>query len=75
MLFRGNRDQLNRMVLAADLNRALVAAPADHAVVKLSAKTLFSALEKFVVGDSSSHAIECMGQSRIQSDLVIRRHE
>jgi hypothetical protein len=41
----------------------------------LITKTLNSALEKFVFGDSGSHASECMGQSRDGTDLVIRRHE
>ena len=75
MLFRCDRDRLNRMFVAANLNRALVTAPAHQAVVKLLTKALCSSLEKFVLGDSGSHAIECMGQSRGGTDLVIRRHE
>ena len=75
MLFRCDRDRLNRMGVAADLNRALVTAPADQAVVELITETLYGALEEFVLADSGSHAAKCMGQSRGGTDLVIRRHE
>ncbi len=75
MLFRRDCDQLNRMLFASDLNRALVTTPADQAVVELITKTLNSALEEFFFSDSGSHAFECMGQSRGGTDLVIRRHE
>ena len=75
MLFRSDRYRLNRMGVAADLNGALVTAPADQAVIELITEALDSALEKFVLGDSGSHATECMGQSPDRTDLVIRRHE
>ena len=75
MFFRGDRDWLNRMGVAADLNRALVTAPADQAVVELITETLYRALKEFVLADSGSHATECMGQSRERTELVIRRHE
>ncbi len=63
------------MVFAANFYWALIAAPADQAVVELITETLSSALEEFGLGDSGSHAIEFMGQSRGGTDLVIRRHE
>ncbi len=75
MLFRRDRDRLNRMGVATDLNRTLVTAPADQAVIELITEALYGALEEFVLGDSGSHVIECMGQSRDRTDLVIRRHE
>ena len=75
MLFRCDRDHLNRMFVAANLNRAFVTPPADQAVVELLTETLNGALEEFFLGDSCSHANECMGQSRDQTELVIRRHE
>ena len=75
MLFRCDRDRLNRMGVATDLNRTLVTAPADQAVIELITEALYSALEEFVLGDSSSHVTECMGQSQDRTDLVIRRHE
>ena len=75
MLFRCDRDRLNRMFVAADLNRALIAAPPDQAVIELITKTLHCALQEFVLADASSHATECMGQSLDRTDLVIRRHE
>ena len=75
MLFGCDRDRLNRMGVATDLNRTLVTPPADQAVIELITEALHGALEKFVLGDSGSHATECMGQSRDRTDLVIRRHE
>ena len=55
VLFRGDGDQLNRVLPAADLHRTFVAAPDDLAVVVLLTKTLLGTLEKFVLGDASSH--------------------
>ena len=75
MLFRCDRDRLNRMGVAADLNGTFKTPPADQAVVELITKALNSALKEFFFGDSGSHAFECMGQSRDGTDLVIRRHE
>ena len=75
VLFRCDRDRLNRMGLATDLNRTLVTPPVDQAVIELITEALYGALEEFVLGDSGSHANECMGQSRDRTDLVIRRHE
>jgi hypothetical protein len=40
---------------AADLHRTLEASPEDLAVIELISEALPSALEKFVLCDSSSH--------------------
>ena len=75
MLFGSDRDWLNRMGVAANLNGTFVTPPTDQAVVELITETLNSALQKFVLGDAGSHATECMGQSGEGTNLVIRRHE
>ena len=56
MLFRGDRDLLNWVMRAADLHGTFEASPEDLAVIKLITEALPSALEKFVLCDSSSHA-------------------
>ena len=55
MLFRGDADLLHGMFAAANLDRALVAAVMNLALIKTVTKTLFGAFEKQVFGDPCSH--------------------
>ena len=74
MLLRGDRDLLDRVMRAADPYRTLEASPEDLAVIKLVTKALPSALEKFVLCDSSSHTYKSMGKVMVPRSPFTGRH-
>ena len=55
VFFRSDADLLHRMLAAANLDRTLVTAVVDAAVIKTVTKTLLRSLQEEVFGDPCSH--------------------
>jgi len=70
MLLRSNADQLNRMLVTANFDRAFVAAVVDFRVIEAITEALTRPFEKFRFRDTSCHGKNVWGVASKFSSLL-----